>query len=340
MLPMELAKDRHDGLGWYFGLFFLVHAAVPGVAASAAAYEFGGDRQALWLAASALAYLPLLLVVRAALAKKRRIEATARVLAEGVRGTADVLSVERLLGNSKSSGRRFARAASRLLVHLPGEAPYEVETRAWYGVGELSKLVPGALANVAVDPGDRTQVVVIDAGPRPVVGAPGWGPGWAVAPAPVIPFGQAPPRRMLAGVLLMVVIGVVTSAALFVGLSMDDRQQEVAERFFARLRAEDYEAAYDELSEDLRRQLGSPAELGRRWEASRLTVARLAFTCSRGGGGDWRLGFVGKYGSFGDPPHVFRLGTLSSSKCRGTATLDLVDEGGRPKISAVLVDLD
>jgi hypothetical protein len=158
---MSLGKVRCDGLGWGFALAFTVHVAAPGVAATVCAYQFGGEWRWALVPASVLAYVPLVWLVRSAFEKRRRIEALDVLATTGWQSMATVLSVERLLGNSKSNGQRFGRARLVMRVAPPGRAPWDVENVAWYSMSELKALGQGSIVDLSLSHADVREVVVL-----------------------------------------------------------------------------------------------------------------------------------------------------------------------------------
>jgi len=339
----EIAVERVDGLGWVFPLFFLVHAAAPGVAATACAIAFGQAYTVPLVIASVAAYLPIWLVIRAALKKKARIERYRALIAGGHRAWATVAHKEMLLGHAKSGGKRYRRAVVWLRVEPQGFAPYDVETQAWYRAGEIASLAPGARVPVAVSPEDPTDVVILDIPTGPV-----WAPpvqhfgGYRMAPLPIPPAAAAVAASTKRSDLILVLsILVLTTAPLvFVfGYGPGEGAAEVVQRFLARLDKADYDGAYALLSEDLQDDVGTPDDLGERWEAAGIRAGKLGRAgCSSGGFGKWRIGRSAAV-TKGSSGSSFTIGKLGGGKCRRQITAETRDnEAGNPRIVAISVN--
>ncbi|NUO51744.1 MAG: hypothetical protein HOV80_23070 [Polyangiaceae bacterium] len=339
----DLAVERCDGLGWGFGLAFLIHAAAPGVAATVLALQFGKENAIPLAAASAIAYFPIWLVLRGALRKKARIERLRGVITNGTRAWADIALAEPMMGSTKSGGRRYRKAHVFLKVEVPGFMPHDVETRDWYPSSDIQRLTPGTRVPVVVAPDNPNEVVIFEVPATPI-----WAPS-----SPMQGFGgvahggypgQLPPqiaeaiattqRKRLGWLILAALAMTVGLPLVFIlAFSAAGDEAKVVDKFFSRLDKENYEGAYDLLSEELQEEVGSPEALGKAWESAGVSVKSTSFTCSSGGFGKWRLGRNATTSGSGS----FSIGTLRNTKCRGAVTADLEERDKKPKIVAIRV---
>jgi hypothetical protein len=339
----DLAVERCDGLGWGFGLAFLIHAAAPGVAATVLALQFGKEHAVPLAAASVLAYIPVWLVIRGALRKKARIERLRGVIAHGTRAWADIVASEPMMGSTKSGGRRYRKALVFLKVEIPGFTPHDVETRAFYPSSDIQRLTPGTRVPVVVAPDNPNEVVIFEVPVTPIwiQGSPMQHFGAAL---PGMQPGQLPPhiadavagahRKRLGWLILGALAMTVGLSLIFIlGFSVTDAEAKVVDKFFSRLDKENYEGAFDLLSDELQEDVGSPEALGEAWERAGVRVKSTSFSCSSGGFGKWRLGRGATTSGSGS----FAIGTLRSTKCRGAVTADLEEHDGKPKIVAISV---
>lgn len=339
----DLAVERCDGLGWGFGLAFLIHAAAPGVAATVLALQFGKENAVPLALASVLAYFPVWLVVRGALRKKARIERLRAVIASGTRAWADIVAAEPMMGSTKAGGRRFRKAQVFLKVEVPGFMPHDVETSDWYPSSDIQRLTPGTRVPVVVAADNPDEVVIFEVPATPV-----WAPQSPLQPfggaAPGMYPGQLPPRiaeaiattqRRRFGWLIVGALAMTVGLPLvfILAFSAAGDEAKVVDKFFSRLEKENYDGAYDLLSDELKEEVGSAEELGQAWESAGVRVKSTSFTCSSGGSGKWRLGRNATTSGSGS----FSIGTLRSTKCRGAVTADLEERDGKPKIVAIRV---
>jgi hypothetical protein len=319
----------------------LIHAAAPGVAATVLALQFGKEYAIPLALASVLAYIPILLVLRAAFRKKARIERLRHVIANGTRAWADIVAAEPMMGSTKSGGRRYRKALVFLKVEVPGFMPHDVETRDWYPSSDIQRLTPGTRVPVVVAPDNPNEVVIFEVPASPI-----WG-----GQSPMQPFGmqvatpgQVPPRiaeaiaasnRMRLGWLILGALAMTVGLPLIFifAFSVTNDEAEVVDKFFRRLDKENYEGAFELLSDELQEDVGSPEALGKAWENAGVRVKSTSFSCSSGGFGKWRLGRGATTSGSGS----FSIGTLRSTKCRGAVTADLEEHDGKPKIVAISV---
>jgi hypothetical protein len=118
--------------------------------------------------------------------------------------------------------------------------------------------------------------------------------------------------------------------------STTDPEAEVVQTFLRRCQSEDYEGAFELLTEDLQKELGTPAVLAEHWERADVKVRDFSFGCARGGNGSWRIGQTATV-TWSGKARGFQLGNLPYSKCSRAVTADLQEEAGQPRIVAIKI---
>lgn len=344
----DLAVERADGLGWWFALAFLVQAAMPGVAATGLAINFGKEYAVPLALASVLAYFPIWLVVRGALRKKKKIERLRTVLSSGHRAWGDIVHVELLSGRTKSGGRRYRSAVVFLKVEVPGFAPHDVETSHWYPAADIARLTPGTRVPVVVAPDNHNEAVIFDVPATPIYvqqqSSPmvGFGQPFGAPPAHLPPHvANAVAKAQRSNWVFLVLGGLGMAigmpAIFFFAFSATNAEAEVVDKFLARLDNGNYDGAYDLLTEETQQQVGSPEELGEAWEKAGVRVqGKTGFSCSVGGFGKWRIGRSATVEVSG-PAKGFEIGVFHTKKCSSRVTADLEERGGKPRIVAIRV---
>jgi hypothetical protein len=149
--PPNLAKTTQLVLGAVFLTIGL--ALIAAGAAQLALYPDGSTTQRAIGAGLCLAGLPF--AIPGAIQLRRALR-TRRVLLRGRPGEAQVLHLE----PTRSEVEGHPVCVIRLRVMLPGEAPYEVAIRWIMGPYDGTRLVPGRIVPVKVDPSDRQTVVL------------------------------------------------------------------------------------------------------------------------------------------------------------------------------------
>jgi hypothetical protein len=166
--------------------------------------------------------------------------------------------------------------------------------------------------------------------------------GYRQAPLPIPPGAAAVARSTKrSGLILVFGILVATTAPLvfIFGYGPGDGAAEVVSKFLVRLDKGDYDGAYALLSDDLQDDLGSPDDLGERWEDAGIRAGKLGRTgCSSGGFGKWRIGRSATLtkDSVGS---TFTIGKFEGGKCRRQVTAETRDNAdGKPRITAITVN--
>ncbi len=143
----------------------------------------------------------------------------------------------------------------------------------------------------------------------------------------------------------IVLVALFAISALGIGLwvwSSSSRDEDIAKDLFSRLEKGDDENAFALLAPELQAEIGSPAELGKRWKASGIAGVAMDTTCSGVSPGSSTLKMRATVTpASGAPAGPFVLGpSVTDRSCKGKGPMPLVVRIKEGKVAAVRFEPD
>jgi hypothetical protein len=141
----------------------------------------------------------------------------------------------------------------------------------------------------------------------------------------------------------IVLVALAAVSALVVGLwvwSSSSRDEDIAKDLLSRLARGDDESAYAMLDPELQAEIGSPAELGRRWKASGVAGIAALTVCSGVSLGSSTVKMRATVTpASAAPAGPFVLGpSVSDRSCKGQGPMPLVVVVSEGKVAAVSLE--